>query len=112
MDKIHSTTTNDSYIKRSIVLEHIGDPEKIRVFQDILSTKQINALVAALKTIKATVENIPDADVSEVKHAYWFKTYHGGSKYGCSNCFKTADLSKQGKDFCSYCGAKMDAERK
>ena len=58
------------------------------------------------------IEDAPAADVVEVKHGYWFDTYKGGSKKGCSVCHCQADLSKQGKEYCSYCGAKMDGERR
>lgn len=55
-------------------------------------------------------KNLIDNDAEPVVHAHWNKPYWGGSKQECSNCHCTADLSKQGRAYCSYCGAKMDEE--
>lgn len=65
------------------------------------------------------LENMPAADVVEVKHGYWKPT---GRKLTCSVCghrtyigtddvailMEEAALSK----YCFHCGAKMDSERK
>ncbi len=56
------------------------------------------------------LKNAPTLDYEPVVHAHWVKPSWGGSKHGCSNCGHTADLSKQGSEYCSYCGAKMDEE--
>ena len=50
------------------------------------------------------IDNIPTADVQEVKHA---KRIDGYYRQLCSNCkhrvYKTSN-------YCSYCGAKMDGD--
>lgn len=63
-----------------------------------------------LTAVEDVLNDLPTADVVEVKHGYWFDTYKGGSKKGCSVCHCRADLSKQGKEYCLHCGAKMDGK--
>ena len=46
---------------------------------------------------------ISNADVVEVKHAYWIE--EGGKVPECSNCRKIFDHKG---DYCIHCGAKMD----
>lgn len=52
--------------------------------------------------IADAMENIPTADVAEVKHAKWERY---ASDWECSNCdFPVNGISP----YCPYCGAKMD----
>ena len=67
-----------------------------------------NEFIYDTNAVLDSIDSQPTADVVEVKHGYWFDSYKGGSKKGCSVCYCQADLSKQGKEFCSHCGAKMD----
>ena len=67
-------------------------------------------------------EDIPTADVVEVKHGYWFIIEY--DSFHCSVCGKDvpsgADSTKQAKEYlkkgliypyCPRCGAKMDGRR-
>lgn len=47
-----------------------------------------------------------DGKNESIKRGRWIKNYgNNHSKFGCSNCHRTADLSRQSKNFCSYCGS-------
>ena len=65
------------------------------------------------------IEDLPDADVVEVVHAYWKATTHiteskrgreiHSKLYNCSNC--DAPNGRKKSSYCHWCGAKMDGER-
>lgn len=93
------------YIEREAL---IADLEKSVVIS--CKTEKLPQAQKVLSKIMNCIKEQPTADVSEVRYGHWFKTYEGGSKYGCSVCFTQADLSKQHKNYCSKCGAKMDKE--
>ena len=64
---------------------------------------------------KSSIDNIPTADVAEVKHGEWIKDAEdftdGNSTHKCSYCGGFIDYYNGGADeynYCPYCGAKMD----
>ena len=54
----------------------------------------------------AQIDELPRADVVEVKHAY--RTLNVGHRSYCSNCGRLAVC----ENYCSLCGAKMDGGEK
>ena len=53
------------------------------------------------------LEDVPVADVVEVKHGKWIHDYN--NVYGCSECLGRETMSpKKLKNYCPNCGAKMD----
>lgn len=54
------------------------------------------------------IENIPAADVAEVKHGKWIKD-EGGIVI-CSNCGEEHCWDEYRAPYCDQCGAKMDLE--
>ena len=65
-----------------------------------------SGIVSALQNI---VDEIPVADVREVKHGEW-KQNKGDSaqRFYCTICFEYGNSNYQ---YCPWCGAKMDEER-
>ena len=60
--------------------------------------------------IREFINNQPTADVAEVKHGVWEVVDEAEPRrYGCSKCKR---LSWTADNYCSYCGAKMDGERR
>ena len=65
--------------------------------------------------IASIIENIPTADVVEVKHGKWLPvqyTYFGLKRYECSECKDDEYWQKRylehKEKYCPNCGAKMD----
>ena len=67
------------------------------------------------------IDELPRADVAEVKHAYWYFTEY--EFFSCSECgesyFNGSDSTAETRErlaegryypYCPHCGAKMDAE--
>lgn len=64
------------------------------------------------------IDNIPTADVQEVKHGRWIRSTVCSVSYTCSICGTTdadcddypcyADYRVLDQQYCSCCGAKMD----
>ena len=68
---------------------------------------------AAVKILKEA----PAADVQEIKHSEWIKTYNNPNDghYYCPECHHNTDIAtgiktprSRGFFYCPYCGAKMD----
>lgn len=60
-----------------------------------------------------SIEQIPIADVQEVKHGKWI--FLGSGKATCSNCNRTfADVYDMDNydNHCRHCGARMDGDEK
>lgn len=68
---------------------------------------------------KSEIDEIPTADVQEVKHSYWEEVntyeceFHSVTDMRCHNCGHFASLilphkTKCTYDICPFCGAKMD----
>ncbi len=59
-------------------------------------------------------EDIPTADVEEVRHGHWI--WLEGNLYECSECPAKTEVDEKMNEplyqFCPYCGARMDGERK
>ena len=80
--------------------------------------KKENSLLgmAIANDIYLDIDNLPTADIVEVKHGEWIltKTEFGWNcceypkEYTCSECGRT---EPQEEPYC-HCGAKMDGERK
>lgn len=59
------------------------------------------------------VDDLPDADVVEVKHGQWQKHYKGGTTVSDGFVSSCCDMWNERKTpYCPHCGAKMDIERK
>ena len=59
----------------------------------------------------AILNNVPTADVVEVRHGEWVDVGHG--MYACSNCYYERLMiatTEEGRRYCPACGAKMDVE--
>lgn len=63
--------------------------------------------------VKFDIEEMPTADVVEVRHGTWHHGRQNGVAYAeCSACRRKMDTSCYGYAYCSLCGARMDGERK
>lgn len=58
------------------------------------------------------IKEQPTIEAEPVRHGYWIERYgvHEGKYYKCSACNYNCSHTKE--NYCSYCGAKMDAERR
>lgn len=80
--------------------------------------------IKELHSIMHKIEQMPTADVVEVKHGEWEEvdSTPKGQMFHCSVCHKTAYFPQPTRDktwkkqcpytYCPNCGAKMDGERK
>ena len=67
----------------------------------------------ALGTVayKSDIDKMPTADVQEVKHGKWKKSWAGTKIKECSRCNYSIRAHMAGVyHFCPNCGAKMDLE--
>ena len=98
------------YIKKEAVIKFIenglNNPDKTKSFgHDAIE-------------IMAEVQYMPAADVVEVRHGKWIKTYPDNrldGDYYCSNCYAGVDIATGEETpidrelyYCPNCGAKMD----
>lgn len=94
------------YIERSKVIE-------------LLKSTEVNGVLKAERIAKATISlaieaisnDIPAADVAEVKHGRWTHIvgYDPRDAWAeCSRCRTT--VKYPGTKYCPHCGAKMDEE--
>ena len=64
--------------------------------------------------IRQEIQNVPTADVAEVKHGYWFEVDSdvGWSIDGCSICGEQHCFyeGENKANYCPHCGAKMDGK--
>lgn len=91
------------YIERTAAIKYLQSRKAH--FEDDIGKGWDAGLDAAIEA----VENLPDADVVEVRHAKW-KYFHKQNKAVCTNCSFERDLDA---DFgravaCPNCGARMD----
>lgn len=100
-----------SYIER--------DAAKGRLYN--LSSGASGSYLEAVEDCISILDDEPAADVSEVKHAYWYFTEY--EFFSCSECgesyFNGSDSTAETRErlaegryypYCPHCGAKMDAE--
>lgn len=72
--------------------------------------------VLGIESVLEYAENLPKADVAEVRHGYWYrhdKKKHGDTCYYCSVCEKMAladCMVWELTDYCPHCGARMDGK--
>lgn len=71
--------------------------------------------------IRGKLEDMPDADVAQVRHGKWIETqvetgdpFGGGNYYtidvyACSECGEMFDIS-EARNYCPNCGARMDGD--
>lgn len=64
----------------------------------------------AMVEIVDAIEELPTADVAEVKRAYWIKA-PCSEKDGDSNCSACNHFDWSDCKYCSECGAKMDGDK-
>ena len=80
--------------------------------------KTLNSLLAS---VMAFIDDLPAADVVEVKHGYWkLLTFKGGRRSGqaeakCSICgrdavYQIVNNRYEFENFCPHCGVKMRGE--
>jgi hypothetical protein len=85
------------YIKKEPIVEFItkglNNPDKTKAYG-----------YDAIEILKE-IEYAPEADVEEVKHAFWRENKTEYMLYGCSNCDCRVDYEF---NYCPNCGAKMD----
>lgn len=99
-----------SYIKQEALIKFIDE-----------RAAGLGVTVANCCNFKDIVKMIPAADVTEVKHGYWFILEY--DYLNCSECgesyLTSAESTAQAKQllaegryysYCPHCGAKMDAE--
>ncbi len=104
-----------AYIDKDLLLKDIGES----VVFTIRNAETSPELRGARKIIDR-IKNAPATDVVEVKHGEWIsKTFKvTGRKFiTCSVCNSPIDstythIDENEFDYCPYCGAKMDKERK
>ena len=95
-----------AYISKEMVIKHIKD-----TYEEIPLDVGSRQLIAALKTY---IENVPTADVQEVRHGEWFLLDDCANEgVYCSVCHKKVykkDYANQKlkSPRCPNCGAKMD----
>jgi hypothetical protein len=77
------------------------------------------------RSIRQTIDEIPIADVVEVRHGHWLSAYEYSLKFDISEerrnevkndriwkfCCLCDQSAKWDYDYCPNCGAKMDGER-
>lgn len=92
--------------------KHLIDKGKYKI--DVLDANaDIHKIISELPAI----ERLPAADVVEVKHGYWGKSFDNGAQmHECSVCgarvVKGVYEYENPNKYCYRCGAKMDRERK
>ena len=88
-----------AYVSREKIIEHIE-----KFYDTVPLYTDERHLIAGLK---AYVENLPTADVTEVKHGEWTDNEIQGSMLSkCSLCGYPCGAYTL--NFCPNCGAKMD----
>ena len=87
------------YIEREALLNELKEERKKGNF------------VFTSKWIKEIMDNLPAADVVEVKRGEWQKLrrIQGVKYYMCSLC---SEMAKNEHNYCPNCGAKMDGNEK
>ena len=96
----------DAEIAEELIIKKLRDPE----YQHEGEGWRCGLVMA-----EDAIEDVPTADVAEVKHGRWVKKYRGN--YLCSVCgawYRTTDDygniidGEMKSNYCESCGAKMD----
>ena len=89
------------YIERAAVLSY-------PIRKDHCDKEHANEhFIFGIESVMEYVENLPAAEVVEVRHGYWIDHHSGGSF--CSACKRWVPYSHHPK-YCETCGARMDKE--
>lgn len=92
------------YISREAVMQKFADHVKRSNNSDFAPTPTWNQAVQI-------VEDIPAADVVEVRHGRWKHQPGGDSEFDAGDffrCDRCGSASWEDTDYCPNCGAKMD----
>lgn len=98
------------YIERAVALNFL---EKINPvdFGSMFDYKSHGAVSECLKEVRYGVEDIPAADVAEVRHGRWeYASYNGVYDVLCSACGYSPGIKFYASNYCPNCGARMDKE--
>lgn len=109
------------YIEREKMTFHLAQELEFLGEPDSSHQPVAYGCVNGLKTALSYANDIPTADVVEVRHGYWYITeyeYFTCSECGNSfynGCESTAEAKQRLKDglydnYCGHCGAKMDGK--
>lgn len=105
-----------------MMAEYIDRTGLLHLCDDMITKKWITqdppaSWAEAYEEFKGDIENVPIADVQEVKHGRWEKVddFDGEYHWKCTSCdiewwFECGGLSENGSHYCPTCGAKMNAE--
>lgn len=89
------------------------DVEEVKKFFDEMDgSRERGVMLLTANEFLEYLDEIPTADVREVKHGHWILR---GGWFRCSECdsralMKECEWEQVGSDFCPYCGAKLDFE--
>ena len=76
----------------------------------------LNEAIKVTGEVAEAIKRVPAADVAPVRHGKWVEKHYGGNLYAhvCSECGAKRNVLTYGYKFnyCSSCGAKMDADEK
>lgn len=89
------------YIKLEDAIEVCGK------YKDFHKKENCRLGMAIVNDIYLDIDNLPTADVEEVKHGEWIECSNELNKY-CSVCKKVNGTIYEKPPFCENCGAKMD----
>lgn len=86
------------------------------ILETMRSVMDMQELYLPIHFIDFVIDNMPTADVQEIKHGRWVVSVEKGKCVArCSVCKRKSKTMKYGKQivpfytpYCSICGAKMD----
>lgn len=70
----------------------------------------LTGYLCALSVTEGMIAGTPSADVVEVRHGEWREVNDKYPRYVCTVCNHL--FNNKNYNYCPYCGAKMDGERK
>ena len=106
------------YIEREALLAELED--EIDFVIPFYNAEQNQYFTMGLRCAYRDAQRFPAADVVEVRHGKWIKTYPDNrldGDYYCSNCYAGVDIATGEETpidrelyYCPNCGAKMDGK--
>ena len=106
------------YIEREVLLAELED--EIDFVSPFYNAEQNQYFTMGLRCAYRDAQRFPAADVVEVRHGKWIKTYPDNrldGDYYCSNCYAGVDIATGEETpidrelyYCPNCGAKMDGK--